>query len=153
MLLGGLWHGASWTFVVWGAYHGVLLAFERWMGKKSFYAKLPLYFRRTVTFVLVLFSWVLFRAEDFTIAMNYFFTMFGAAELQGGTALLAAELYTQGNLIMLVICGYLSISKLQAFDWVERLTFVKVISLLVLFVLSLMTMFAQAFNPFLYFQF
>lgn len=153
MLLGGLWHGASWTFVVWGAYHGVLLAFERWMGKKSFYAKLPLYFRRTATFVLVLFSWVLFRAEDFNIALNYLYTMFGAAEIQGSSVLLAAELYTQGNFIMMILCGYLSFNKIQAFDWVERITSVKVIVLLILFILSLMTMFAQAFNPFLYFQF
>ena len=35
MLLGGLWHGANWTFLVWGAYHGSLLAFERWMGKRA----------------------------------------------------------------------------------------------------------------------
>ncbi len=35
MLLGGLWHGANWTFVIWGTYHGVLLAFERWKGKET----------------------------------------------------------------------------------------------------------------------
>ena len=40
MLLGGLWHGAKWNFVVWGAYHGVLLAFERWRGKTSLYGQL-----------------------------------------------------------------------------------------------------------------
>ena len=37
MLLGGLWHGANWTFVAWGAYHGILLAFERFRGKRSAY--------------------------------------------------------------------------------------------------------------------
>ena len=49
MLLGGLWHGADWTFVVWGAYHGTLLAFERWMGKKSPYDCLPRAGRIAVT--------------------------------------------------------------------------------------------------------
>ena len=62
MLLGGLWHGANWTFVVWGAYHGLLLAFERWLGKQSLYHRLPRPVRSGITFVLVLFSWVLFRA-------------------------------------------------------------------------------------------
>jgi len=41
MLLGGLWHGASWNFVVWGAIHGAMLAFERYQGKDSFYRALP----------------------------------------------------------------------------------------------------------------
>ena len=41
MLLGGLWHGASWNFVIWGAIHGSMLAFERMQGKKSAYALLP----------------------------------------------------------------------------------------------------------------
>ena len=41
MLLGGLWHGAKWNFVVWGAYHGLLLGYERWRGKQSLYAVLP----------------------------------------------------------------------------------------------------------------
>src|SRR5512140_2054645 len=41
MLLGGLWHGAKWNFVVWGAYHGILLAYERWRGKHSIYQAFP----------------------------------------------------------------------------------------------------------------
>ena len=41
MLLGGLWHGAAWQFLAWGGYHGSLLAFERWIGKKSPYEWLP----------------------------------------------------------------------------------------------------------------
>jgi alginate O-acetyltransferase complex protein AlgI len=41
MLLGGLWHGASWNFVMWGAIHGLLLGSERMLGKKPFYAALP----------------------------------------------------------------------------------------------------------------
>src|SRR6202021_1654582 len=54
MLLGGLWHGANWTFVVWGAYHGLLLAFERWRGKRSFYERVPHEIRVGFTFWLVL---------------------------------------------------------------------------------------------------
>ena len=153
MLLGGLWHGASWTFVIWGAYHGILLAFERWLGKKSLYDKLPLYIRRGITFVLVLFSWVLFRSVNFTIASNYFAAMFGMAGAQEGSILLPGILYTQGNFIMFAVCSFLAIHKLQAFDWVEKLTAGKIILLLFLFCLSLSAMFVQAFNPFLYFQF
>src|SRR5512137_104047 len=56
MLLGGLWHGAKWVFVIWGAYHGALLAYERWRGKQSFYHTLPRGLRVAFTFVLMLFS-------------------------------------------------------------------------------------------------
>ncbi len=153
MLLGGLWHGASWTFVIWGAYHGLLLAFERWLGKKSVYDRLPLYVRRAITFVLVLFSWVLFRAADFTVASNYFKAMFGFGGAEGGSALLAGILYTQGNFLILAVCTFFAFHKLQAFDWVEKLTIQKIVILLILFYLSLAAMFVQAFNPFLYYQF
>src|SRR5512141_70094 len=49
MLLGGLWHGAKWIFLLWGAYHGLLLAYERWRGKQSLYNTLPLGLRIAFT--------------------------------------------------------------------------------------------------------
>ena len=62
MLLGGLWHGANWTFMLWGAYHGALLALERMNGKRGFGWRLPRVFQVGLTFVLVMFGWVLFRS-------------------------------------------------------------------------------------------
>ena len=47
MLLGGLWHGAAWNFVVWGAYHGLLLAFERAVGVERLYGWMPRPLRRS----------------------------------------------------------------------------------------------------------
>jgi alginate O-acetyltransferase complex protein AlgI len=68
MLLGGLWHGASWNFVVWGGYHGMLLAAERAIrGRKE-----PMGLQRipltAVTFLLVSVGWVFFRAKTFADA-------------------------------------------------------------------------------------
>ena len=62
----GLWHGAAWTFVVWGAYHGLLLIVERatGLGRSTRWAA-P---RRAITFLLVIFGWVLFRAADLPAA-------------------------------------------------------------------------------------
>src|SRR3954469_17642817 len=77
MLLGGLWHGANWTFVAWGAYHGGLLAFERFQGKQSVYHRLPRPFRVATTLVLVLFSWVLFRSASLPHALDYLGVMLG----------------------------------------------------------------------------
>ena len=156
MLLGGLWHGANWTFVLWGGYHGALLAFERWLGKRSVYAWCPRPVRIAITFVLVLISWVLFRSETLTDAVRYLAAMFGANGLlvgSGGSMLLAAELYPPGRLAEMALCAVLAFGPSQAFDWVKTLTWVKGVVLLALFCLAIATMFSQAFNPFLYFQF
>ena len=64
MVLGGLWHGANWTFVIWGAFHGSLLAFERALGKRTVYKEFPKSFRVAITFMLVLVSWVFFRSPE-----------------------------------------------------------------------------------------
>ncbi|MHC4394286.1 MAG: MBOAT family O-acyltransferase [Planctomycetota bacterium] len=152
-LLCGLWHGANWTFVLWGAYHGAILVFERLMDKRTIYAELPRPVRVLFTFVLLQFSWVLFRSDSISGAWQYLGIMFGAAGAGGGSILLAAEIYTQGHLITMAICALLIFQPLQAFDWVKKITWSKVIILIILFCLSLMAMFAQAFKPFLYFQF
>ncbi len=68
MLLGGLWHGASWNFVAWGGYHGGLLALERAAGRKVFEARPRAWLypaRALLTFLLVTIGWVFFRAVDF----------------------------------------------------------------------------------------
>lgn len=69
MLLGGLWHGASWNFVVWGGYHGVLLAVERMFRRDGPLASerwTPLYpIQAVITFALANIAWVFFRAANF----------------------------------------------------------------------------------------
>lgn len=66
MLLGGLWHGANWTFVLWGAYHGLLLIVYRATAHR--WDAVPATLRQALTFVLVVFGWVLFRATDLHMA-------------------------------------------------------------------------------------
>lgn len=80
MLLGGLWHGASWTFVVWGGLHGLYLAAERWLkarfGNQAVWAKLPAQiFLAALTYFLVNITWVFFRARDFDSAWRMIVTM------------------------------------------------------------------------------
>jgi alginate O-acetyltransferase complex protein AlgI len=68
MLLGGLWHGANWTFVAWGAYHGAMLSLTRAAGPHL--EKWSPGFRRAFTFLLVIIGWVMFRADSFTMALG-----------------------------------------------------------------------------------
>jgi alginate O-acetyltransferase complex protein AlgI len=74
MLLGGLWHGASWTFVVWGGLHGVWLAAHRALldvrGRRP--PRTPVWVRRVVTFHLVVVAWVFFRAPSLAVAASVF---------------------------------------------------------------------------------
>ncbi len=85
MLLGGLWHGASWTFVVWGGLHGLYLAVERWLRARtgvagdpaSGWSRLAL---ALVTYALVNLTWVFFRAEDFGGAARILAGMAGLAQ-------------------------------------------------------------------------
>jgi alginate O-acetyltransferase complex protein AlgI len=67
MVLGGLWHGASFTFVAWGAYHGALLVVERAIGEPHL-ARVPRLARQGATFLLVVIGWVVFRSENFAQA-------------------------------------------------------------------------------------
>jgi D-alanyl-lipoteichoic acid acyltransferase DltB (MBOAT superfamily) len=73
MLIGGLWHGAGWTFVVWGGIHGVALCWERWRRSRPGYVE-PVStlwrrgWQRFVTFQIVCFAWIFFRADSFATA-------------------------------------------------------------------------------------
>lgn len=85
MLLGGLWHGANWTFVVWGGLHGVLLSAERAGGRVAnsmkYSSKTVVFIRWFVTFNLVCLAWIFFRAGTVTQAWD---AICGIAALRGG---------------------------------------------------------------------
>ncbi len=152
-LLCGLWHGAGWTFIVWGAWHGLWLVVERLFGRKPFYAVLPGPLRILMTFFLISIGWVIFRAETLPQAWKMLTAMFTPTSAQDGSVLLSALIYTRGHLIVMILCAVLVFQPVQGFDWTRRLSWPKVFLLVVLFALSLMTMFAQSFRSFLYFQF
>ncbi len=80
MLLGGLWHGAAWTFVAWGGLHGTYLSVERWLKQRySGYRPGPAMLAAfgALTFVLINITWVFFRAKDFTTAATMLQSMVG----------------------------------------------------------------------------
>jgi D-alanyl-lipoteichoic acid acyltransferase DltB (MBOAT superfamily) len=82
MLLGGLWHGASWTFVVWGGGHGIYLAINRYFSKSTSPAEptpertVSKLMKIILTFHLVSFTWILFRAPNFAVAYEYILSLF-----------------------------------------------------------------------------
>ncbi len=75
MLLGGLWHGAGWTYVIWGGLHGVYLSINHWWRKLNI--PMPKILAWVITFVAVIVSWVLFRAQNIQDALDILQTMAG----------------------------------------------------------------------------
>lgn len=102
--LTGLWHGASWNFILWGLFFGVLIIIER-LGFGKILEKLPSAVSMLYTFVMVLFGWVLFDTDTLADAGRYYAAMFGA----GGSLVDSYARYTiASNAVMLVLCILIS---------------------------------------------
>jgi alginate O-acetyltransferase complex protein AlgI len=81
MVLGGLWHGANWTFAAWGTWHGLLLVMHQSL--PAWERRLSPFWQRNLTFLLVTLGWVFFRAESFSHAAQWLASLFGAHGLGG----------------------------------------------------------------------
>lgn len=150
MLLGGLWHGAAWTFVLWGAFHGLLLAAER---AGIGYGRLPRPLKVAATFILVTLGWVLFRARDLSHAVEYYRSLFGAGEPGPGAPLLGGILYQPYSLLCFAVAAGIVWTMPQAWDWTRRLTWMRAAVCAGLFLTALIAMETQGYNPFIYFIF
>jgi alginate O-acetyltransferase complex protein AlgI len=102
MLLGGLWHGASWTFVFWGAAHGAALAAHRLVRNIPGAPALPRWLGVPLTFTLVMLLWIPFRASSFGLASTFLLGLFGKS---GG-----AQFYPEflGWAVLLVLTGHVA---------------------------------------------
>jgi alginate O-acetyltransferase complex protein AlgI len=153
MLLGGLWHGASWNFVIWGGIHGLFLALERILPGKSLWFFLPQPLRIACTFLVISLAWIFFRAPDLPSAMDYFGRLIG---LQGGAAAAALlpglvwqPLYA-ATFIAAALLVWMAPTTLR---FTRILTWPKALWALFLFWLAAITLAVQSFNPFIYFIF
>lgn len=153
MLLGGLWHGAAWNFVVWGAIHGVLLGVERALGKNSAYRRLPAVARIAATFFIVLIAWVFFRAPTLGAAMQYLRAMFGAAPVPATATLLKGIVYRPYYAGTMLIAAAVVWGGRQTWDWTRSIPPGKAAVIALLFLLSVAVLATQAYNPFIYFIF
>lgn len=142
--LGGLWHGAAWTFVVWGLYHGSLLALYALAGRT--WDRLPKPARRAATFVLVLLGWVVFRADTMAMATTILHKMF---VFQSGFTVAAG-----GGLIgVLIGAGALAHFGPNSFELKHEWGPGATVALAVLFALCMVAIYGAKPSPFLYFQF
>ncbi len=152
MLLGGLWHGASWNFLIWGGIHGGYLAFERAQGKESIYHKLPALLQVLITFFIVLIAWVFFRADTLPDAWQYLKCMFGGATPGQGEAV-RGLIYNPYYVVNFILAGVTIWALPQTWDFTRRLTWPKIAWCILLFFVALTALTTQSYNPFIYFIF
>ena len=153
MLLGGLWHGAAWNFLIWGGIHGVLLAIERMNGRVPLYSRLPAPARVAATFVIVLLSWVFFRAADLPSAVAYLRDMAGFGEVRAAASVLDGVVYQPYYVGTVAIAAFVTWFCPQTWDWTRTLTPSRAFAVAALFVTAAVALTTQAFNPFIYFIF
>jgi alginate O-acetyltransferase complex protein AlgI len=146
MLIGGLWHGASWTFVVWGAYHGFLLALYRRFS--NLWDPLPVLARQMSMFVLAVVGWVFFRATDFTMAARVLKAMFTPTEGQAFPNV-GVFLWLLMIAALWAMAGPNAFEMHREFRWRPRLGF----ALSIAFGACVAIMAGGRNSPFLYFQF
>lgn len=156
--LTGLWHGASWNFVLWGVFFGVLITFEK-LFFMTWLNRFPRVLRHLYTLVLLLIGWGLFAFEDGTQLMNYFTILFGQAEAGWCNQQTLYELVHNGVLLVLLIIASTPLMKtihlrLKETRWVSILNTVGY-PLIILGLLFLSTAYLvdSSYNPFLYFRF
>tara|TARA_B100000029_G_scaffold380619_1_gene375649 strand:- start:809 stop:2251 length:1443 start_codon:yes stop_codon:yes gene_type:complete len=153
MLLGGLWHGAAWTFVAWGALHGSALALERALDKKSLYHAWPRPIRVGLTFLVVAIGWVFFRSGSISEAWSFLASLVGLQATHPGSALLTVQTRQPWLLGWMLVAAIVTWAAPQSWDWTRRITARRAATLLGLLAVSLLLLTTQSFNPFIYFIF
>ena len=153
--LTGLWHGANFTFIVWGLMYFVLLVIEKLTGLHKKNGKVLNIFKWFYTILFVILGWVIFRAESIGDAMYYLGSMFGLTGNVFADGMFTGW-FTQ-NMILLAI-GIVLCTPL--FRWLKEKTknsnivgFAKAGGLICLFVLSVASLVSSSYNPFIYFNF
>ena len=151
-MLTGLWHGASWNFVVWGLMFAVLLLIEKWVPQLQ---KLPDFLRHVYVLLLIIISFVIFNAESLAQAGQDIAGMFGF----GNLPLLSAEsLYYLKSYAPLLVVGAIGATplvrntalRLSRYEWAWALQTAIALALLLICTAYLVD---GSFNPFLYFRF
>ncbi len=157
-IISGLWHGAAWNFIIWGAYHGIFLIFDRlfWLKIVDKIGKYPSIF---ITFFITIIGWVLFRAESLFQIKYYLKAMFSFKTIEFDFYI-TNEFWTL--FIIAFIFAFITISKLGL--KIENFVFFKkkysigqtlFMSFIVflLLILSIANIVSSDFNPFIYFRF
>ena len=162
MLIGGLWHGAAWTYVIWGGLHGLLLLLERLLlprrtrpdaVEQSSAASVRRLSMQLLTFLIICLTWVPFRASSVNEAGQLFAALLGFGRRDGSTLLVDALVRQPWTLWMLWLAAVIVWTAPQSRDFVAQLTLWRVVVCLALLCVSVLILTLQVQQPFIYFMF
>ncbi len=157
-ILSGFWHGASWSFIIWGAYHGSFLIIER-LSLSKILKRIHPSISVTYTFLVVMIGWVFFRSAEYNDAILFIRKMFDFGRIDFAFlstlnnryyfVLITAFVFSfQSEKIQLQLNAvYEKQITIKGFIWITYF------ALLLLYLLNLGELFATGFNPFIYFKF
>lgn len=159
----GLWHGASWLFILWGLWHGFWRVVEKLIEKRRFYQCIPRLAKQGFTFILVFFSWIPFRAPDWASFEKFVKVMFGWIQPAEENYYFAWPYFYRAETLVILAAALLlallparfhlplCLREEASLSFGKRTVLTLVLA--ILFLLSLMTIFAAGNTPFIYFQF
>ena len=149
--LTGLWHGASYNFILWGIYYGILLIFEKLFFRKIL-RRLPDFISHIYTLICVIIGWVLFASDNLKGIFKYLDIMFGNAKLINNSFL-----YLLRSNILYIIAGILCSLPIWKELYNKMPEKIRIISTVILSLLCVYVSTAylldSTYNPFLYFRF
>ena len=150
-ILTGFWHGASWNFIFWGLYYGILLLLEKFVLKK-YIDKLPDFVKHIYTIVLVFIGWMIFAFDD----SKYLFEFIKA--LTSNKFVDSAFLYYFKNYFLIIVIATLFSLPVypKVKEKVNNSIFTSLLSIsiyVILFIITLSYLVSDTYNPFLYFRF
>lgn len=157
-VLCGFWHGAAWTFVVWGVYYGLLLVFELLL-KNRFKFEFSGVAGNLYAMFLIMMGWVLFRSADLTSALDYAKLLFGLRREAGTFLYFPVRYYLQNDVLLYLAAAFLfawlpveRFQKLRFWQTAPGVALTGAASL-ALIAYSAIVLSTVGFNPFIYFRF
>jgi alginate O-acetyltransferase complex protein AlgI len=157
--LTGLWHGASWNFVLWGLLHGMVIAVESFLKAKRLNFHLPNLIKWLITIIVLIIGWVFFRSPDLKYASQYLSVMFGMGKpIDAGSTLF---LFLNAKYAFITILSFIAcipwkmvfpvfVAKVEGS---KRLLVIQPLIILILLFLSLVYVISSSSNSFIYFKF
>ncbi len=147
-LLTGLWHGASWNFVIWGVYFGVLLILEKLVILK-YIRRLPKFFQHFYALFFILIGWLIFFCDDLGLLYQYILKIFA-----NGNIVDRQFVFFLKNYMVFLVSGLIfSVPIVNKIKMCPFTKFLIIILYLFLFVICVCQLSGDSYNPFLYFRF
>ncbi len=151
--LTGLWHGASWNFIIWGIYYGIILLVEKFILKEKL-KNLPNIFQHVYTLMLICIGWIIFLSTDISTLKSILANLVGVNGFGNISQIINTQVLTVRYMLPLILGIIFSIPIYKKLEpLLNKKPLFRDLILLVLFLLSTWIILVDSYNPFIYFRF